>query len=216
MRRLTLASVALLFTSIALAGENSYRLAGSIVTADQGTRLALVETADGTQRLLREGDSIDGGLITEITRDRVFLQFGDQVLILKLEGTDEPPIVAPAEYAREDYPVSEPIPPVDAHVLNAISILIASSNEEDSEKTVSEVLRLLGLPAQARVSAVNDQGVDSPAEALREIAAQVDARPKDGTGLSMVISLAAIEGNRRVYVLADAAGHADSSTVDPN
>ena len=196
---------ALLGLSIAIASDTPYRLAGSIVTTDDGIMLALVETPDGTQQLLREGDSLDDGTVVEITENTVRLQFETEEVVLKLAGTDNPEAGMSMQYRMEDYAASE-TKPLGMEALAAISELAATAEPMDSKKLASQVLSYLDLPSEARIMAVNDQQVASAAEALQEMAASIDAKTDQGAGFLFRISVAATGGNKRVYIMADDSG----------
>ncbi len=205
---------ALLGFSIAIASDTPYRLAG-IVTANDGTTLTLVETADGTQRLLRQGDSIDGGTVAEITRNTVRLLFENKEVVLTLAGTNNPESSLPTVYRPEDYMGGAPRR-VDPDMLDAISQLASSADTMDSKKLAAEVLVHLGLPAKARIMAINDQSVESPAEAVRRMAANIDEKAGSAAGFRFVVSIADESGNSRVYIMADDSGQIDDQTITAN
>ncbi len=200
--RILIGILVLQVVGIAAAADTPYRLAGSIVTSDPGKRLALIETADGAQLLLRKGDSIDGGTVVEITQDTVRLRFESDELVLKLAGNGKPVPSQPSVYRREDFAGGGIPQPVDTGKLDAIAQLASSADANDSNKLAEKVLTHLGLPAQARIMAINDQAVESPAEAVRQMAANIDAKAGGDPGLQFVISIADVSGNKRVYVMA--------------
>ncbi len=209
--RILVAVSALLGCSIAIASDTPYRLAGSITTYD-GIMLVLVETPDGTQQLLREGDSIDGGTVAEITQNTVRLQFATEEVVLKLAGTDNPEAGMSMPYRMEDYPSSE-ANPVGTEALAAISKLAATSATMDPKMLASQVLSYLNLPAEAHIMAVDDQHVASPAEALQKMAASIDAKTDQSAGFLFRVSIAATGGNKRVYIMADDSGQIDDQTI---
>ena len=207
--------IALLGFSISFAADESYRLAGSILTDDHGITLALVEKPDGTQQLLREGDSIDGGTVVEITSKTVRLQFDSEELVLKLAGSDNQEAVMSMQYRQEDYADSES-KSVGLEALAEISRLAESTETTESRKRASQVLSHLDLPADALITAVNDQPVESPDEALQKIAANIDANPDQVAGFLFRISIVASGGNKRVYVFADESGQIGDQTIGAN
>ncbi len=213
--RITIATLALLAITIVNASDGPYRLAGSIVTSDPDKRLALIETEDGAQLLLRKGDSIDGGTVVEITQDTVRLRFESDEIVLKLVGTGKPVSNLPTAYRREDFAGGAP-QPVDTGSLNAISQLASSADTTDSKKLAERVLTHLGLPAQAHIMAVNDQSVESSAEAVRQMAANIDAKADGEPGLQFVISISDATGNKRVYIMSDADGQITDRTIPVN
>ena len=206
---------ALLGLSIAIAAETPYRLAGSIVTADDGMMLALIEAPDGTQQLLREGDSIDDGTVIEITQDTARLLFGAEEVVLKLAGTDNPEARMSMQYRTEEHTASDTMS-VGPEALAAVSELAATAETMDSKELASQVLSYLDLPAEAHIMAVNDQPVASPAEALQEMAASIDAKTDQGAGFLFRVSIAATGGNKRVYIMSDSPGQIDDQTIGAN
>ena len=213
--RTLLSLSALLGLSIANASDSPYRLAGSIVTTDDGIMLALIETPDGTQQLLREGDSLDGGTVVEITQHTVRLQFETEELVLKLAGTDNPEAGMSMQYRMEDYAASES-KTVGMEALSAISELAATAETMDSKKLASQVLSYLNLPAEALIMAVDDQQVASSAKALQEMAAIIDAKTDQEAGFLFRVSITGTGGNKRVYIMSDDSGQIGDQTITSN
>ena len=199
-----LVGVLLLVTAVgAVASDTSpYRFAGSIITSDNGRRLAFVETPDGAQHLLRKGDSIDGGTVTEITRNTVRLQFKNEELVLTLAGTGKTDYQLPTEFRPEDYYAGAMVQPVDGYKLDELRRLSSSADETESTDRAKKVLNRLGLPKTARIMAINDSAVESPAEALKQMAQSIQTNDNGEGGMQFVISIADVSGNKRVYVMA--------------
>ncbi len=204
--------VALLGLGIVSAEEAPYRLAG-IITSDDGSGLALIEIPGGEQQLLRAGEAIDDGWVADITADTVRLAFPEREVVLHLAGTGNPVSNLPTVYRREDY-TGGASRAVDTGKLGAISRLAGSTDTTDSNKLAMKVLTYLGLPAEARIMAVNDQKVESSAEAVQQMAANIDA--KGASGFQFVVSIADVSGNKRVYIMADDAGQVTDQTIPAN
>lgn len=196
---------------IGAASDTPYRLAG-VITPDSGRTMALIETLDGEQQLLRVGDAIDDGRVTEITPDTVRLQFADGEFVLQLAGTSSPQGRLPEQYRREDYAASES-KPIDVEALGAIVELASSVENTEAKELASKVLTYLDLPSEARIMAINDQPVASAADAVRQMADSIDEKSAKGSAFKFVVSIAAAEGNQRVYVFANNGGQVTGQTI---
>ena len=94
VRSLASGGVALLLSQSALAQDRTYNLTG-VMGSSSGKLFAVIEDANGKQRLLTEGDELDGGLVRQISADdkSVLLAFPDREVLLTLTGSARP--VAP-------------------------------------------------------------------------------------------------------------------------
>jgi len=221
--RFLTAVAALLACSISMASEMRYRLAG-IVTPENGRTLAIIEVPEGEQLLVRAGDLIEGGRVAEITANTVRLDLSQGEVVLRLAATDKREINL-AAYRQEELMDAAP-KPVATNVLRKISQLAASANERKPEELASEVGGYLGLPAGSRIMAIDDQTVESPAEAVQKIAADIDSKTGDNggsnvegsqpVGFQFVISVAGPEGKQRIYVFANEDGNVTFQRVVEN
>ena len=64
--------------------------------------------------------------------------------------------------------------------------------------------------------AVDDQPVESTADAVRRMAAKIDAKSEGGSPFHFVVSVAEVKGNKRVYVFADGEGQVSKRTIPSN
>jgi hypothetical protein len=205
----------MLGSALAVADGDTYRLAGSIVADDSDRSLALVEKPDGTQVLLRRGDIVDDGVVLEVSKDRVRLQFGSEVVVLKLDGRNDSEAAMAMQYEPAQFRDPQPLP-LDNVTLSAISDLARTADENNFEELASEVLKHLNLPDEARIVAVNDKGISSLPAALQEIAASIDKNSTGGSGLQFIVSVVADGGNKRFYVMSEESGQITNRSIKVN
>jgi hypothetical protein len=213
--RSILSLAALLGSALAVADGGGYRLAGSIVADDANRSLALVEKPDGTQVLLRPGDVLDDGVVLEVTKDQVRIDFGAEAVVLKLDGRNDSEAAMAMQYEPAQFSDSQPIP-LDSSTLSEISELAETADADNSEEYASRVLKYLDLPAEARIVAVNNKGTSSLPAALREIASSIEKNKAVESGLQFVVSVAADGTNKRIYVFSDQAGQITDQTIKVN
>ena len=87
-RRLFIAGsslIALLFTAPVVGVDAEYRLAG-IIAPSHAEMMAMIETPDGTQFLVRQGDVVGDAKVRQITLAGVLLDFPDRSEFLRLTG----------------------------------------------------------------------------------------------------------------------------------
>lgn len=160
MRKLLFASLfvaTLLLTEVVLGGDSSYRLAG-IVAPSEADMMAMIETPDGKQVLVRRGDVVGDAEVLEITLTSVLLDFANGAEQLELAGAHRAIVSL-----------------IDKGIL-------ASEFRQRIENTpdLQESEKLLGLADmqhlsnEARVIAVNGQMVSDPEGAISALRDALD------------------------------------------
>jgi hypothetical protein len=154
-----------------LALAQGYHLTGIIAATDGGKAFAVLEQADGQQRLLSVGEQYGEATVVAIdpANSRVKLQLPDGVLELRLTGSAQQD-----EDATWDSDIPSPAPEVITLALHQLEQLkIASLKPPGTDKPLSpeDIGSLLGLPENATVTALDDQPVRSSSELLQGLGA---------------------------------------------
>jgi len=191
-----IAAAILMLSSLASASaaETNYRLAGTVGTAGAGA-VAVIELPDGRQRLFREGDALGDGRIREITAAGVRVELEHEDLLLRLRG--KPILVASA---RDE--VASPAEETESASADdgsegegegernqqlaapEVTRLLTSARDASQARPVeqsqaAETLRgqlneSLEIPADARITAVDQVSVSTPQEAIEALASRLD------------------------------------------
>jgi hypothetical protein len=183
-------------------GDPAHRLAG-IVELDDGARQAWIVTRAGRERVLRVGDALGEGRITEISRRSVRVQLADRELILQLAGgavgTGVPADANPAPVVESRPMSAQRLRRILSGERAANDGLSAPAGEEasvavsafqgapgrsggrtstrrppsaaDGDDLRRQLNAALGLPSEARIVALGETPIASPA-ALAEGLAQ--------------------------------------------
>jgi hypothetical protein len=172
---LYLAVFFLLFITSLASAEDDYRVSG-VVGQEKRWLFAIVEDSGGKCSMYTPGDMLGKGRIVEITPQGVLVDYGDEVRLLKLQGSSFIAAADPSEGAASASAprlINGSLPPEE--LKGAISTL-AAEVERDRKKTLEpHVLNaLLSLPAAARITAVRDTAVQSPREAVRALRNALD------------------------------------------
>lgn len=194
-------SVTLFAAAAAGGAESDFRLAG-ILTLEDGRAIALIESPDGEQKWFREGESISDGSVTVITARSVTLEVGNQTIELRLAGSsgENQGIVLGDALPDPSEAASNPVHPDN---LLDVKRLAADSSERKPEELAMQTLAYLSLPPHLSITAVNDQPVDDPKEALRMMADNIGEEEAETPGFKFVVSVSGPRGVSRVYIFSD-------------
>jgi hypothetical protein len=164
-----------------------------------GPLAALVESPAGTFRVVRAGAEVGGGTVTEVVRLGIRLERDGQVTLVRLSGvaTVEHSNGAPGGTTAVKMPRRQ----------QAVADLTRAERTlgNDPDQARSAVASALHLPEGAIVTAVNDEPVRSPGQALREVYTALEREEIPSLTIEGVD-----DGFDRVYVIpADAGMSAD-------
>ena len=181
--------------------DNEYLLTGVISASGGGKAFAVIEQADGQQRLVSEGDSLGDGRVkkihTETNTVRLELPGGDVVLTLR--GSAHP-VEHVEGYRIEDFQEESPsVLTLDDSAVQGLLELAGQAQKLGEEKSIVRLNKLLGLSSGASIAAFNEEQVDSSAQLLEQLAG-VLAKGEDGVTHVGTISVADDLGHRRVYL----------------
>jgi hypothetical protein len=185
----------LTLSALAVAGAPamSYRLAG-IVEAGGAGSIALIELPDGRQRLFRSGDALGEGRIREITAVGVRIELAEEDLILRLRGNPRLLAKAGVEEQRhgegaqsdDDEAAPDEEPSVRSQKLavadaaRMLTVVRRASSPHPgtpppSDASLHEQLAaMLEMPAEARITAVDDIRAQSAQDAIETLASRLE------------------------------------------
>jgi len=169
-----------------IADSGSPRVAGIIDTGQ--SRIAMVELADGSTRLVREGDDLGQGKVVEITPDGIRLALADGEQLLRLGGS----FPSGAE-------------PRDLNEMTRTALLqevrrasgatkSATAGEPQAKAAPSNLNSILGLPPSATITSINDRPVRSAGQALNVFESALL-----GEG-GIMVAVSGAEGTKQVYL----------------
>jgi hypothetical protein len=201
--RAAASALALLLSCGALAGEApDYRLAG-IVEVGPERWLAVIEMPDGRQGLFRAGETLGEGRIVDVARTGVRVELGGEIVLLSLRGNPSlsaaVPITGEDAYAAEGSPRdpsvrSQPLFYEDTvKLLTSVARATAAATPghttsppagADAGALSARLGELLGVPAGARIVAVDRDAVKTPQEVIDAVV------PRLGAGQAVRLSLA--------------------------
>lgn len=196
--------VLLLLSGPALAQVDSYNLTG-VMGSSSGKLFAVIEDANGKQRLLTVGDELDGGEVRTISAEdkSVVLAFPDRELRLTLTGSNRP--VAPAMEQATYVTRFEQIPDknLDEATFQALVQLSRDADSLGESEVAARLNALLGLPDDARVIAFDMRQANSTKQLLKMMSPKLEAYESQGGALG---NLVVKEGsaNKRFYMNAEA------------
>ena len=170
-----------------------YRLAG-IVAVGQDHLLAVIEMPDGKQGLFRAGDALGSGRIRDITRSDVRVEMNGQDLLLSLRGNPKLSAAVPVVEAPEEDDTIAQAPTEDVttrkqplfygdtvRLLNSArggaaepqtAGATATANGAPAatgEQLSTRMNELLGVPAGARIVAVDGSAASSPQDVIDKV-----------------------------------------------
>ena len=202
----TLAALALgllaVTPGLSAADDPGYHLTG-IMASDAGVAFAVIENADGQQKLLKENSPIGDGYVKSISSGSktVVLTFPTGEISLRLTGSGKP-----VEF-REEFSVSDFSDEVVPKSLNPATMAklhaLAANPEKLSETQLApQVNKLLGLSEQTRIAAYNHQSVESTRALLERLQAHISSMGVDADYLGS-LAVSDPEGSRRIYLFAE-------------
>ena len=130
IRFLTL--LVLLLVPFIVAADDGYRVSG-VIGQENRWLLAVIEDPSGKCRMYAPGDPLDGGTVVEITPQGVLVKFGNEVRLLKLEGSS---FIAAAETTESAG--SSTIPPLTG--LRSIYLSAARAYKSSSTRQARYLL----------------------------------------------------------------------------
>jgi hypothetical protein len=185
-RRLV-AALALVLAAGAFAAGDDYRLAGIIAVAPDRL-IAVIEMPDGRQGLFRAGDTLGEGRIREISRAGVRVETKDGDVLLSLRGNPRLSAAAPiidegdvVEQVAEETPAVRNQPLFYEDTVKLLTSVARASTAQappagaatatgeagaSVDALTARLGELLGVPAGARIVAVDRDAVHSPQEVI--------------------------------------------------
>ena len=165
----------LLLVPLLASAADDYRVSG-VVGQEMRWLFAIVEDSEGSCRMYAPGDMLGSGRVIEITPLGVLVDYGDEVRLLKLQGSSFIAAAEPAEAGASSAPpklVNGALPPEE---LKSAIVTLATEVERNKKKTLEpQVLNaLLSLPATARITAVQDTSVQTPRDAVQALRNALD------------------------------------------
>jgi hypothetical protein len=171
-----------------IADSGSPRVAGIIDTGH--SRIAMVELADGSTRLVREGDDLGQGKVVEITPDGIRLALADGEQLLRLGGS----FSSGAEPRNLDEMTRAALLQEVRRASGATKSATAGEPEAKAEAAPSNLNSILGLPPSATITSINDRPVGSAGQALNVFE---DALLGEG---GIMVAVSGVEGTKQVYL----------------
>lgn len=196
-----LALFCLIASTSSIATEADLRLAG-ILSLDDGSAIALIESPNGDQKWYRLGESVGDGTLTEITERGVTLEVDAQKVELRLAGSGRR-ILSPSNDSAPSEPSGTATNPVHPDNLRDVKRLASESEGGKAEELASQTMAYLSLPRYSKITAVNGQPVDNPADALRKMAESIPDDELESPGFKFVVSLSGPRGVSRIYIFSD-------------
>lgn len=192
----------LLLSQSALAQEGSYNLTG-VMGSSGGKVFAVIEDTNGKQRLLTEGDELDGAQVRQISAvdKSVLLAFPDREVLLTLTGSARP--VAPERPARVARFEQAPDKNLDEAKFQALVQLSRDADSLAESETAARLNELLGLPEDARVVAFDMREATSTKQLLKMMSPKLEASEARGGALGNLVVKQG-SSNQRFYVNAEA------------
>lgn len=201
----TAALLLVVWLPLVQAGED-YLLTGVIAASGGGKAFAVIEQADGQQRLVSEGDVLGKGRVVAIYAEQktVRLALPDGEILLTLRGSAHP-VEQTEKYSIEDYNIEDyqeaqpSMQPLGEDAVQGLLELARQTQQLGEEKSRARLNKLLGLGSAASIAALNDERVDSTAQFLERM---VVLLRKDGGGGDGVRSISVADdlGRRRIYL----------------
>jgi hypothetical protein len=202
IRSLAGGAVLLFLSQSALSRDEAYNLTG-VMGSSGGKLFAVIENANGKQRLITEGDELDGGLVRHISAEdkSVLLEFPDRELRLTLTGSNRP--VAPEKPELVTNFEQVPDKNLDRATFQALVQLSREADSLEESETAARLNELLDLPENARVIAFDMRQAGSTRQLLKMMSPRLEATESQGGALG---NLVVKEGsaNKRFYFNAEA------------
>jgi hypothetical protein len=196
-----------------------YRLAG-IVAVGQDHLLAVIEMPDGKQGLFRAGDALGSGRIRDITRSDVRVEMNGQDLLLSLRGNPKLSAAVPAAEAPEEEDTIAQAPTEDVttrkqplfygdtmRLLNSARGGAAADKQAagapatangapvaTGEQLSTRMNELLGVPAGARIVAVDGSAASSPQDVIDKVV------PLLGSGRAVRLDVTGAGDLQTIYI----------------
>lgn len=167
-----------------------YRLSGVVFAGDEGS-IAIIEMADGKEKLFREGDRIGQERIVEIGEKQVRLvgEAGESVLVLQ----GSPALSFPDS---GEVPLSGGIPSFEKKVEQLERRLTDIEEKKARDEAARTLLNsMLGLPPDALITKVNDRPVESPSE----VVTRLEKILEKGDPSPVAFTVDGVAGTDRVY-----------------
>ena len=176
--------LAFMVSSAAADDTTEYRLAGTMHTG-VGEWLAILELPGGEQRLLSSGDSIPGGEVVEIgaTWLRLVDTEGEQTLSLEGDGSHAQRHSTDAGFAD-----------VNASSLLQQNLKRLGESVDDPGQLTRDLNRLLQIPGDGKIAAIDDHPVESSEESLELLLRSL------GENHPVRIEVSGVEGFDAVYL----------------
>lgn len=150
--------VLVLFAGMAWAEVLPYRVAG-IFAVDGEQYRAVIELSADEQGLYREGDSLGSGTILEVSLAGVTVAVGSDRYFLALRGDGS---AVYHEYKDPAAPATTTTEVNYGYVLKQLSAARADAGKKDDSDTLRRTVnRILQLPEQARITAIDREPVES-------------------------------------------------------
>jgi hypothetical protein len=155
--------IILLIHASGVRGETTFRISG--VVGQEGRWLfAVIEDSKGSCRIYGKGDTLDQGVIVDVTPEGVLVDIAGSNKLLKLEGSAFIAKTIKTEASSSVVPAGSSNLVEGKLPLDELKIAVATMANElakDRKKPFdSQVLNaVLNLPSQARITAVNNRPV---------------------------------------------------------
>lgn len=187
---------------LSLAGED-YLLAGVISATGNGKAFAVIEQADGQQRLVSVGDDLGDGRVVAIDAETktVRLALAGRDVVLTLRGSAHPGEYV-EEYQIQDYEeVDAAVKTLDEQAVQGIVRLSRQAGQLGEAQTKKQLNALLGLSGEASIAAFDEEQVSSSRQLVEQLASLLADQNSRGSHLG-TIAVADDLGRRRIYLSA--------------
>ncbi|GMQ87108.1 MAG: hypothetical protein BMS9Abin08_0306 [Gammaproteobacteria bacterium] len=181
-----------LFAGMAWAEVLPYRVAG-IFAVDGEQYQAVIELSADEQGLYREGDSLGSGTILEVSPAGVTVAVGSDRYFLALRGDGS---AVYHEYKDPAAPATASTEVNYDYALKQLSAARADASKKDDSDALRRIVnRILRLPGQARITAIDRAPVESELAMIDTLTSAL------GSQASPQLLISGVPGMEEVYVL---------------